>query len=313
MKKFIFISALLLSAVFYVGCDDNGTEPAGNGTILITSTPSGAAIYLDGTNTNQVTPATIEAPEGVREVTLKFAGFLDYTTSISVQADQQSVLGPVILTVQGSIEITTTPAGASIHLDGTNLNQQTPYTISGLQADAYQVLLTLSDYKDTTITVTVTDGNKTTVNVILQPEVMKYGPVRLYETTGTTAAQPNGLDLSSGSAYGISSDEKVNVDIFYSSSGFLVKSASEHTSMTRETKFKVGSAGSLNDGVDSPTADASWAVEMSDRETNYVFLYDEDGHYSKIKIVNFGGGAPGEPAWLEVEWIYNKADQNKSF
>ena len=45
---------------------------------------------------------------------------------------------------------------------------------------------------------------------------------------------------------------------------------------------------------------------MDDRETNYVFLYDHDGHYSKIKIVNYGGGNPGDPAWVEVQWLYNK-------
>ena len=39
--------------------------------------------------------------------------------------------------------------------------------------------------------------------------------------------------------------------------------------------------------------------------SNYVFLYDHDGHYSKLKIVNSGGGVPGEPAWVEVQWYYN--------
>ncbi|MDZ7626414.1 MAG: hypothetical protein U5J96_18460 [Ignavibacteriaceae bacterium] len=52
---------------------------------------------------------------------------------------------------------------------------------------------------------------------------------------------------------------------------------------------------------------------MDDREPNYVFLYDHDGHYSKIKIVSWGGGVPGEPAWVEVQWYYNEVQLDKRF
>jgi hypothetical protein len=315
MKKIIALSVLLLSGIFFFGCDDTSTvEPAGNGTITITSTPAGAAIYLDGTNTNSVTPATIEASEGVHEVTLKLAGYMDYTIpAISVQADQQSIIGPIVLTVQGSISVNSTPVGASITIDGVSQNKVTPSIFQSLQAGSYQVKLTLTNYNDTTVTVQVTNGAQTTVDVILKPQTVKFGPIKLWETTGTSASQPSGLDLSSGSAYGVSSTDKDKVDIFYSSTGFLVKSSDQSSSMTRETKFKVGTGTVLTDGADAPLVDATWTKDMSDRESKYVFLYDNDGNYSKIKIVGFGGGVPGEPAWLEVEWIYNKAKDNRLF
>ena len=44
---------------------------------------------------------------------------------------------------------------------------------------------------------------------------------------------------------------------------------------------------------------------MRDTQTNYVFLYDDDGHYSKMKITNRGGGSGSDPAWVEITWIYN--------
>ena len=44
---------------------------------------------------------------------------------------------------------------------------------------------------------------------------------------------------------------------------------------------------------------------MSNMDSNYVFLYDHDGHYSKLKIVNSGGGVAGEPFWVQVQWYYN--------
>ena len=141
-----------------------------------------------------------------------------------------------------------------------------------------------------------------------------YGPVKIYETAGTTPNEPSGLDLSSGMAYGVSSGQSDLVDIYYSSNGYLVQSADLYPGLIRVTKFYVGSSDNLFDGVDSPDKNSgSWTNNMGDREANYVFLYDHDGHYSKIKIVNWGGGVPGEPAWVEVQWHYNETQLDTRF
>ena len=49
------------------------------------------------------------------------------------------------------------------------------------------------------------------------------------------------------------------------------------------------------------------------RDPNYVFLYDNDGHYSKLMISSRGGGTPGNPAWVELKWIYNKTASDNRF
>ncbi|MFH1525674.1 MAG: PEGA domain-containing protein [Bacteroidota bacterium] len=282
--------------------------------MFVSSIPSGAQVFLDGVNTNQVTPATVETKEGVHDVTLKLAGYADNTFTISVQSGQTSTVSDRQMTVLGSIYVQSVPVGAQIFLNGVNTNQVTPYSIPALFAASYDVKLSLTEHKDSTVTVIVTGGNESQLNVILIPISIKtFGPVRLWETTGTTASQPSGLDLSSGMAYGISSANKVDVDIYYDSNGFLVRSSSNHTNMTRETFFKVGSASNLSDGVDSPAKDATWASSMTDRETNYVFLYDNDGNSSKLKITSYGGGTPDNPAWVEVQWIYNTAVGSKLF
>jgi hypothetical protein len=55
-------------------------------------------------------------------------------------------------------------------------------------------------------------------------------------------------------------------------------------------------------------------ITLDDRESNYVFLYDQDGHYSKIKIVSFGGtGTLGDPAWVKVQWYYNNTALDNRF
>jgi hypothetical protein len=217
-------------------------------------------------------------------------------------------------TVKGNIFITSNPAGAQIWLDGVNTSQVTPDTIKNLDEDVYNVTLKLTDYNDATFSVSVTSGQTSNLtNVVLVSNIITtlFGPVRIYETEGTTAQQPSGLDLSSGMAWGVSSDSSGLVDIYYSTSGtggqgFLVQSADLNPLLIRETDFFVGSSDNIFDEVDSPEQNVgTWTNNIEDREANYVFLYDHDGHYSKLKIVNSGGGVPGEPAWVEVQWYYN--------
>ena len=218
---------------------------------------------------------------------------------------------------KGNLFLTSNPAGAEIWIDGSNTSQVTPDTVKDLDAAVYSVTLKLTDYNDTTFSVSVSSGQTSVVtNIALVSNMMTtlYGPVKIYETAGTTPQQPSGLDLSRGEAWGISSDSSALVDIYYTSTGFLVQSAHLSPSLIRETDFFVGSADNLFDEEDSPLRNTgTWAENIGDRETNYVFLYDHDGHYSKLKIVNFGGGVPGEPAWIEVQWYYNDVQLDNRF
>jgi len=218
---------------------------------------------------------------------------------------------------KGSIYITSNPAGAEIWIDGINSSLTTPDTVTNVEEGVRNVTLKLQDYKDTTFAISVIAEQTSVVGPIaLVSNIVTtlYGPVRIYETAGTGVNEPSGLDLSSGMAYGVSSGQNGLVDIYYSSNGFLVQSADLYPGLIRVTKFFVGSGSNLFDEVDSPDKNTgTWTDNMGDREANYVFLYDHDGHYSKIKIVNWGGGVPGEPAWVDVQWYYNETQLDNRF
>lgn len=234
--------------------------------------------------------------------------------------DDSSPTDP-ITTSKGSVLLVSVPAGAQIWLTGSNTGKVTPDSLSNLTIADYTVTLKLAGYYDTTFTVRPTANQLVTRTVVLRSteDYVSFGPVRIWETTGTTSSQPSGLDLSTGSAYGISGADKGKVDIYYSTDGtggqgYLVQSADLSTQMTRITKFRVGAASNLNDGADSPlSTSGTWINHMGDRETNYVFLYDADGHYSKAKITSFGGGTPGNPAWVELQWWYNSSADDVRF
>lgn len=318
MKKyFINVSLFLfvLAGLFLSSCkEDNPVEPEKTGKIYVTSNPVGAQIWLDGTNTNKVTPDTIVAKEGSREITLKKSGYLDSKFTVNVTANLTSVPSTVSLTNLGKISVQSTPSGAQVWLNGVNTGKVTPETLDTLTAGNYQVTLKLETYSDSTVTATVTNAQTTTVNVTLAlKDVLMFGPIKLWETVGTTSSQPSGLDLSTGIAYGVSSTDKDKVDIYYSSSGFVIASASLGSGMTRQTFFKLGSSNNLTNGEDSPTKDGTWVTSLQDVVNNYFYLYDNDQHYSKMIIVNRGGGTIGNPAWVEVKFLYNKAVGDKRF
>jgi hypothetical protein len=251
MKKLILLLIIPFFGLLITSCgDDDPITQALEGNLYITSIPSGAEIWIDGVNTSQTTADTVkDIEEGVRTVTLKRNEYKDTTFSVSITADETSIIGPVVL----SSDISTT----------------------------------------------------------------LYGPTRIWESFGTPASLPSGIDLSSGNAWGVSSDSSGVVDIYYFSNNtgsYLIQSA-DLAGLIRETDFLIGSGTNLLDGTDSPLrTTGTWTNNIDESEDNYVYLYDHDGHYSKFLIVNRGGGTGlGDPAWVDVQWYYNKVVQDNRF
>jgi len=225
----------------------------------------------------------------------------------------------------GNIYLTSSPAGAEIWIDGSNTFSTTPDTINNVSEGARNVTLKLQDYNDTTFSVTVTENQTSVVtNIVLVSDINTtfYGTspsVRLYESFGTPSSQPSGLDLSSGMAYGVSSSESDLIDIYFysdaSGNSYLIQSADLYPGLVRETDFFISSETNLDDGEDSPLrSSGTWTDNIDDTENNYVFLYDHDDHYSKFKIVlRGGGGGPGDPSWVDVQWYYNNTQLDNRF
>lgn len=236
--------------------------------------------------------------------------FLMVSMAFLVNAcNSEDTTGPETGSTTGSIFVRSTPSGAQIWMGSTNTGKVTPDSVTNLQAGSHSITLKLAGYPDTTFTVTVTGGQVSNVNVQLPLALQAFGPVKLWETIGTSATQPSGLILSTGAASGIGSTatDRLKVDLYYSSNGFVIASADQATGLSRKTYFKVGGSTNLTDSVDTQAKDASWTSSFKDIENNYVFVVDNDNHYSKLQIVSRGGGTPGNPAWVEVKWIYNKS------
>ncbi len=246
-------------------------------------------------------------------ILIPLAGFL----LSSCDSTSNTTSPPTITT--GSIFIQSTPTGASIALNGSSTSKVTPDSLTDLNEDTYNVTLSKTGYKDTTFSATVNAGFQTVKSITLTSD-LTYSTYMdtIWETShGTTADQPSGIDLSSGMAI---SSTKADIDIYYYStsdySTIEIRSGDLSGNTTRKTAFFVPQTGTnLFDGVSSPLAVPNWDNKMGDRESNYVFLFDTDSHYSKLKIVGYGGATqqdPG-PAYVIVQWIYNKKANDQRF
>jgi len=228
---------------------------------------------------------------------------------LTIAACDDTTTGPEEVTT-GSVYITSTPAGADIFMGTTDQGKNTPDSLTSLEAGNYQVTLKLTGYRDTTFTVTITAGQKTTKAVTLTTSLstQTFGPVKLYETYNTGATQPSGLVLATGAQ--VSSSAATTDLYYYTNSTFSTHEI--RSSSTRNTFFKVWTVATLLDGIDSPTKDGTWATIMSDTETNYAFIYDHDHHYSKLIITSISSIVE-VPAYINVQYIYNKTVDDKRF
>jgi hypothetical protein len=235
-----------------------------------------------------------------------------FTLGIIVTSCSDSINNPAD-TQTGEIALFTLPAGATISIDGI-IKGVTPDTITtavGLQ----HINFSLANYKDTTVGIAVSADNMELLTVNMIPIRKKYGLVKIWETgNNSTADEPSGIDLSAGTAVSISGADSLASDMYYTGSNFTIRSAGYLGANYRVTHFKAGSATNIDDGLDSPSYDGTWDLSMPDDVGNYYFLYDNDGNYTKFKVVNAGGeGTWDHPKWVEVEWIYIQAPGVTSF
>ncbi len=152
--------------------------PVSPGYISVSSSPSGAQVYIDGAY-NGLTPlAHASTAAGTHTVTVRLSGYQDYTSTVDVrsattsQAYASMIPGP---SATGSVHVTTTPTGASIMIDNV-LKGVSELTVSDLPAGTHTVTAQLAGYNDGTTTVTVTAGQTTNAALALSPVQTEAAP-----------------------------------------------------------------------------------------------------------------------------------------
>ncbi len=142
-----------------------------NGSIVISSTPSGAEIFVDGKTTGLFTPDTVKwLKDGDHEFILKLDRFIDYsfvaetnnntvnTFTYSYYSDTKNF---------GSISVNSFPTGANIFINDSLLAETTPFTIKNLIPEVYNVKISFAEHRDDSTKTLVHGGRDIAVSFTL--------------------------------------------------------------------------------------------------------------------------------------------------
>jgi len=171
------VSPLTIAAVLTKTVTQPPTQAPRNGSIALTSNPSGAAVYIDG-SLRGTSPALFpEIFPGYHQVTLSKTGYDDWSTVVSIGSGQTAAINAVMMKstgITGSLAVITDPPGAEIFIDG-DFEGVSPVTIQGLLPGTHSVLVTLEEYTANSTSLSITAGEiqkySTELRRIYKPQV----------------------------------------------------------------------------------------------------------------------------------------------
>jgi eukaryotic-like serine/threonine-protein kinase len=151
------------------------------GQMAIDSVPQGAQVQVDGkTDSSWVTPFTLAglAP-GQHKVSVSKSGFSTDTRIVDVTSGSKSFVQTRLAQLVATLAVSSTPAGASVYVDGKNTGRATPAQIP-LEKGQHTVLLRKTGYIDETANANFIVGQTTNI----APTLRALGNVDDIRTTG---------------------------------------------------------------------------------------------------------------------------------
>lgn len=147
-----------------------------SGSLSISSTPKGAGLYVDNVYQGETNQIVGGLAAGSHTVVLKLAGYQTFTNNYNVNAGQTTYASVTMVPVQnpstGDLQVTSSPSGAAVYLNGNYQGVTTtvggPLDITDLTAATYTVVLKKSGYMDYTTTVKIVAGQTAQVAATLQ-------------------------------------------------------------------------------------------------------------------------------------------------
>ncbi len=126
--------------------------------IVVVSSPKGAIATLDGQlDTACTTPCTLEAAPGRHSLELAKSGYDVERRDVDVGSSGVELPAVVLRSVQGTLMLSSDPAGATVLVNGKRQPQVTPAQIQ-LAPGSYSVTVEWKDGKQATRTVQIKDG-----------------------------------------------------------------------------------------------------------------------------------------------------------
>jgi hypothetical protein len=214
------------------------------GAVSITSSPSGAYVYMDGVYKGR-TPLTLNnVAANSHNIELDLSGYYDWKTTVSVVSGVTRYVDARLTPLPsspGAIDVVSYPAGADVYLDG-KYQGKTPsagvYTISNVAVGSHTVRVSMSGYQDYTTSVDVSGATTSHVTATLQP-----APVTSAGSIAVTSS-PSGAEIYVDNAYkGIT---PLTIDGIAAGSHTVMLAHSGYSDWTTTVQVGAGSTASVS-------------------------------------------------------------------
>lgn len=168
-----------------------------SGSLVITSTPPGAQVFVDG-RSEGVAPLSLQrVPQGERDIRLQLAGYELFQTALRITPDDTSRVDAVLRPMPGSLEVVTLPSGSRIYVND-EFRGESPVTLEGLTPGGYVIRAERRGYADAARTVRLGRGesrveefrmerNSGTLEIVTRPADVRV--IINGEFMGTTRAR----------------------------------------------------------------------------------------------------------------------------
>ncbi|MBW2278433.1 MAG: PEGA domain-containing protein, partial [Deltaproteobacteria bacterium] len=150
-------------------------------TISIDSTPSGAAVWVDGTKLADPTPTSVMVTaEEPHNIEVRADGYRRWTVDgVTVPAGEAFPLAPTLVRVVATLKVTTAPTGARVKLDGKVIGR-TPLERDDLPPGKnVPLVLSKPGYQPAKLTVDLDPSEPKIVDRVLKVAT-RYGKISLY-------------------------------------------------------------------------------------------------------------------------------------
>jgi formylglycine-generating enzyme required for sulfatase activity len=141
------------------------------GSLQVNSVPTGAAVWLDGTNTGDTTNCLLDSlVPGPHALQLRKTGYANWDTTVTVLANQTVTVAGRLAQLLGVLRVRSTPTGAQVWLDNSNTGDTTDCLLDSVTPGPHDVELKLTGYRQWDTTLTVTANDTASIDVTLTPE-----------------------------------------------------------------------------------------------------------------------------------------------
>lgn len=155
---------------------DNVKLTPKTGSVSFESSPQGAKIFIDNTDTGQVAPAVITIPIGIHTYTLRLLNYYDYSGTVEVLENQINYVSAVLILLTGNLNISSIPARAQIFIDEIDTGFITPILITDITVGIHTYRLRMG-FQDSVGTFEIFYGQITYINILLSTARLPEGVI----------------------------------------------------------------------------------------------------------------------------------------